>query len=116
MSGETERVREALLREAESMIDQLLRWEQATPKPTLSQLEDTVILIRRKFEQRLAEVVLAEQEASRPVPEPTCPHCGGPMRYKGQKELQVESLLGLLRLKPGYYWCVGCQVGFFPSG
>jgi uncharacterized protein with PIN domain len=108
--------RAELLRAAEEAIDELLDWEQTNPKPTLSQLEEEVITVRQVFERRVAEVLLADQEACQPVPESVCPTCQNSVRNKGAKEIDVGSLLGRLRLKRGYYWCEHCREGFFPSG
>lgn len=108
--------RAALLREVESWVDELLDWEEETPEPTLGQLEDQILVLRKRIGQQAAEILLADEENNSPVLEPKCPKCGRPTRYKGRKEIQVESLLGSLRLKRGYYWCEACQCGFFPSG
>lgn len=116
MRQTSETRRAEMLRVAEEAIDQVLDWERTNPRPTLSEMEDEIGAVRRLFEQRLAEILLVGQEASAPVPEPVCPTCHGAVRYKGLKEVYVESLLGRLRLKRGYYWCERCQAGFFPSG
>lgn len=106
----------ALLQEVESLVDELLDWREETAAPTLGQIEDEILLLRKRIGQQAAEILLADEESTRPVPEPKCPKCGRPMRFKGQKGVQVESLIGSLRLKRGYYWCEACQEGFFPSG
>jgi hypothetical protein len=108
--------RAALLREIENWVDELLDWEEATPSPSLSQIEDEILLLRKRIGQQAAQLLLAEQERNSPVPEPECPKCGRGTRFKGRKAVQVESLIGSLSLKRGYYWCEECRAGFFPSG
>jgi hypothetical protein len=36
------------------------------------------------------------------------------MRYKGEYAITVESRIGLLQIRRGYYYCEHCQSGFFP--
>lgn len=116
MRQTSEARRAELLRAAEEAIDKVLDWERTNPRPTLGEMEEEITAVRQLFERRLAEILLADQEARAPVPEPVCPTCEGEVQYKGMKEVYVESLLGRLRVKRGYYWCKHCRAGFFPSG
>ena len=102
--------------EAETRIDELLEWDEQTKAPTLTQIEDVILKLRQQMGQRMAEEVLRDQEASAPVPGPKCVKCEREMRYRGQKEREVESRLGAVELKRGYYYCDHCEEGFFPSG
>ena len=72
--------------------------------------------LREQFGQRMAEVAIADQEAKQPVSAPSCVRSGQPLRYKGQKGLEVESRVGLLSLDRGHYYCARCQSGLFPPG
>lgn len=101
---------------AEALIEEMLVWDEATAKPTLSQIEEQALKLRERFGQRLAEVVIQGQEAVQPVDGPVCTQCGEPMRYKGAKRLHPESRLGGLALERGYYYCARCHSGFFPPG
>lgn len=105
-----------LLAEAEVAIDGLLHWSEGMPAPTLMELEEAVLELRKRLGRRMAEIVLKEQEAARPVPGPRCPTCGREMRYKGMKEVTVESRLGPLRVERAYYYCHHCRCGLFPPG
>jgi len=103
-----------LLAEAEVLINELLDWHEATPAPTLTQIEDAILRLRKRLSQRMAEVVLRDQKATQPAPGPLCPTCQKEMRYKGMKEVMVESRLGTLRIERGYYYCGRCRSGLFP--
>jgi DNA repair exonuclease SbcCD ATPase subunit len=111
-----EQKRAELLQAAEAVIEEYLDWEERTSKPNLTQIEDEVLKLRWRLGQRMAEVALADQEATQPVAAPACPTCGQPMRYKGQKALPVESRLGGLRVERGHYYCARCHSGLFPPG
>ena len=114
MRKRRDQVKAELLAEAEAVIDELLEWDDGTPTPTLTQLEDVLLKLRQRLSQRMAEVVLREQEASRPVPGPLCPTCHQEMGYKGMKEVSVEGRVGLLRLERSYHYCNRCKSGLFP--
>jgi hypothetical protein len=72
--------------------------------------------LRQEFGQAMAEVVLEGQSAQQPALGEKCPACGGELRYKGQKQKQVESRLGAVEINRGYYYCPHCKTGFFPPG
>jgi uncharacterized protein with PIN domain len=114
MKRSREQKKAELLAEAEVLIETLLDWDERTSKPNLRQIEDEVLELRRRFGQRLAKTVIEDQEAKQPAEAPKCPQCGEEMRYKGQKDANVESRLGRLALDRGYYYCARCKSGLFP--
>jgi hypothetical protein len=116
VADQREQMKKELLQAAEVAIDELLDWQEQETAPTLTQIEEVILKLRKQWGQRMAEVVLGEQEARRPVPGPECAMCQREMRYKGQKENGVESRLGILELERGYYYCEGCRSGLFPPG
>ena len=116
MKHTREQKRAKLLAEAQAVIEEFLDWEEQAAQPKLTEIEDEVLALRERFGQRLAEVALADQDAKQPVAAPTCPSCGQPLRYKGQKGLAAESRVGLLSLERGHYYCARCHSGLFPPG
>jgi hypothetical protein len=105
-----------LMKEAESIIDELLAWEAEVEKPNLDQIEEVVLELRERLSQKMAQSVIEAQEEVKPVPGPECEQCGAEMRYKGQKSKRVKSWVGQLELERGYYYCERCGVGDFPPG
>ena len=105
-----------LLAEAQSVIEEFLNWEENTDKPNLTQIEDIVLRLRERLGQRMAAVAIDDQDAKQPVEVPTCPTCGEPMRYKGQKNTEVASRIGEIDLERGHYYCARCHSGLFPPG
>lgn len=105
-----------LMTHAEVLIDELVEWTADTPAPTLTQIEDIVLKLRQRLSERMALAVIGAQAAVRPVPGPGCLTCGREMHYKDRKADTVESRVGRLPLKRGYYYCEPCQTGLFPPG
>jgi hypothetical protein len=102
--------------EAEAVIDELLDWHESSGAPTLDEIEDVILKLRKRLGERMAEAVIEDQEAVRPVPGPACPTCGEEMRYKGPKAVAVEGRIGAIDLRRGYYYCDRCRSGLFPPG
>jgi hypothetical protein len=113
---EENKLKAKMMEEAEEIIDELLKWDEKNPKPTLTQIEDIVLELRKRMSERMAEALIEKQANKQPVPGPSCPECGIEMRYKGQKQRQVESRAGGLQLERGHYYCPKCKAGHFPPG
>ena len=116
MKPSREEKKARLMARLEKAADELLDWEEQNPRPTLTQLEDIVLLLRKEIGEEMAEEVIERMEAKAMAPGPRCPKCGKEMRYKGQREKDVESRAGELTLERGYYACPDCDEGFFPPG
>ena len=116
MRRSSEELKAELMAEAEAAIDELLGWQEDTAAPTLTQIEEVVLKLRKRLGERMTEVVVEDQEAVRPVPGPACETCGREMHYKGMKEVTVEGRMGRAKLERGYYYCDRCKSGLFPPG
>ena len=103
-----------LMKAAEEVISELLDWSETTVEPNLTQIEAEVGRLRKRLGERMASEAIDVQEARQPVPGPECPECGREMRYKGLKEVSVESWVGDLTIERGYYHCPDCKVGLSP--
>lgn len=114
MKRTREELRAELLAEAEVVIDELLDWYEGTDAPTLTQVEDVVLKLRKRMGEQMTGAVLTGQEAVHPVPGPACPECGEEMHYKGMKEVVVANRAGEVRLERAYYYCDRCRRGLFP--
>lgn len=99
---------------AEALIEGLLDWDEQNEKPNLTQIEDAVLELRRRFGQEVALTLVAGQVAGQPVEGSVCEQCGKPMRTKGEKTRSVESRVGGLKIERGYYYCGECASGHFP--
>lgn len=102
MKSDKEKLKEEFLAEAEELFDRLMEWEAKTERPNLTQIEDIILELRKRFGEELAEKVLKRQEQRQPAARVLCPKCGDEMKPKGQKGDQVESRIGERRgfLKP----------------
>jgi uncharacterized protein with PIN domain len=116
MKKSRDQLKVAFLSEAEELFDELMAWDERTDRPNLTQIEEIVLALRKRFGERIAQQVLLRQEERQPAERVACPQCGKAMATKGLKANQVATRVGSLKLKRGYYYCPGCQQGLFPPG
>jgi hypothetical protein len=113
-SKEEKRVR--LLAKAEEVVDKYLEWEGSHPRPDMTAIEDIALELRKEIGKEIAQMAIEEQGERIPVPGPRCEKCGREMRYKGDKEIDVGSRVGCLKVERGYYICPECRESIFPPG
>jgi hypothetical protein len=116
MSSIQERRKARLMKQAESVIDELLDWNASTPEPNLTQIEHVVLELRQRFSKELAREVIEVQDKKHPAVAPACPQCGQAMTYKGQKPVEPQTWVGEVKIERGYYHCGACKKGLFPAG
>jgi hypothetical protein len=109
-------IKAELMRKAEEQIERLLDWQAGSAKPTLSQIEEEVLAARRALSAEMVQALLRGEEAREPSAAPRCPGCGQAMENKGKQAKVVESRVGRVLLERDYYYCAGCEAGFFPPG
>jgi uncharacterized protein with PIN domain len=102
--------------EAEEIFDELMVWDECTPEPDLTQIEDMVLELRKRMGEQMGQALLGQQEQRQPAEKMHCPQCEGEMVNKGQKGNRLETRMGNLEIERGYYYCPSCRQGFFPSG
>lgn len=116
MRRSKEEKRKELLAKAEEAIDEYLAWEDSHPQPDLNEIEEIALVLRKALGREIAQMAVDEQGKRQVVPGPSCRKCGEEMRYKGEKEIEVESRAGALKVGRGYYYCAKCQESIFPPG
>jgi len=110
-----EQMGSALAEIMQASREELLDWCAATPRPTLTQIEEKVLAWREALSEATSELLLESQAASAPA-EAHCPECGRVAVNKGRQEVHVESQVGTLQIGRTYYYCPHCKAGFFPPG
>lgn len=116
MKKSREQLKAAFMTEAEELFDELMDWDEQTQEPDLTQIEEKVLELRKRFGEHIAQQVIRRQETRQPAARVICSGCGGEMVPKGEKDNQVETRFGDLIMARGYYYCPSCKQGLFPPG
>ena len=116
MKKSREQLKAEYMAEAEELFDELMAWDEENQEPDLTQIEDIVLKLRKRFGEQIAEKVIMRQEQRQPAERVHCPQCAGELEAKGMKGNQVETRIGNLKVERGYYYCPQCKQGFFPPG
>jgi uncharacterized protein with PIN domain len=116
MKKSREQLKAEFIAEAEELFDELMEWEEQTDKPNLTEIEEIILVLRKRFGERMAQQMIMRQEERQPAERVHCPQCDGEMATKGLKGNQVETRIGNLKIERGYYYCPKCKQGIFPPG
>lgn len=116
MKKSREQLKTAFMVEAEELFDELMEWDEQTREPELTQIEQKILELRKRFGEQLAQQVILRQEERQPAAKVICSGCGGEMDPKGLKGNRVETRIGNLEIARGYYYCPRCKQGLFPPG
>ncbi len=103
-----------LMAQAEAIAEELLDWTEQTKDPTLTEIEDVVLVLRQRMGQRLTETALESQANAEPLQFPACPQCHQPMQPKGRKTKKVLTAAGEVDVVRSYFYCPHCAQGLFP--
>ena len=116
MKKSQEKLKAEFIEEAEAVYDEWMKWEEENKEPDLTQIEEIVLKLRKRFGEQLSQAVIQRQEKRQPAEKMKCPQCGGELVTKGEKENQVETRIGLMKIERGYYYCPKCKQGIFTPG
>jgi len=116
MKKSREQIKATFMVEVGEQFDELMDWDDQTQEPDLTQIEEKVLDLRKRFGEQIAQEVIMNQEERQPVARVICAGCGGEMIPKGMKGSQIETRIGNLKITRGYYYCSRCKQGLFPLG
>ena len=116
MRKSQEKLKAEFMAEAEVLFDELMNWEEENKEPDLTQIEEIILKLRKRFGEQIAQAVIQRQEKRQPAEKLSCPQCGGELVKKGEKNNRVEPRVGLMEIERGYYYCPKCKQGIFPPG
>ncbi len=103
-----------LMTQAEAIAEELLDWTEKTKDPTLTEIEDIVLVLRQRMGQHLTETALESQANAEALQFPACPTCQQPMQPKGRKTKKVVTAAGEVDIVRSYFYCPRCEQGLFP--
>ena len=97
----------------EQRVNQSMRYAESHPEASLADLERKARQVSRDC---FAAVLEAEVEMRRQAAEeaPRCSSCGRLLAYKGDQVRQLETYVGRITLRRGYYYCRFCRKGCYP--
>ncbi len=101
---------------ADEMVAEVEAWHAAHPDATLSDIEDELLKVRQQASEEMGAALIEAHPSVRPSEKPVCPECGRRMRFKDGPEGSVQSQVGVIRYRRGYYYCPHCKRGLFPPG
>jgi len=116
MKKSREALKAEFVEEAETLFDELMTWDEENAEPDLTQIEEIVLKLRKRFGEQIAQAVIKRQEKRQPAEKMYCPQCKGELVTKGEKNNEIETRIGLMQIERGYFYCPRCKQGIFPPG
>ncbi len=101
---------------ADEMVREVQAWQATHPEATLSEIETELLKARQRASEQMGSALIEAHPSRRPKEKPVCPSCGRMMRFKDGLETGVQSQVGVIRYRRGYYYCPRCRRGLFPPG
>jgi hypothetical protein len=95
----------ALMAQTEAVVNELLDWTEKRQDPTLTEIEDVVLVLRPRLGRHLTETALESQKQAEPLQFPACPQCHQPMQPKGRKTQKVVTATGEVAVVRSYFYC-----------
>jgi len=116
MKKSREKLKAEFMVKAEVLFDELMIWDDENCEPDLTQIEEIVLKLRKRFGEQIAQAVIKRQEKRQPAEKQYCRQCGGELVTKGEKNNRIETRVGLMEIERGYFYCPQCKQGIFPPG
>ena len=114
MKKTREELRQELQQKLDRLIEEALDWYEENESPTMGEIEQEILRIRKDFSEEMAQLLVDGQSVIYPDGIQLCPKCVQPMRNKGQKRKTIDSMVGQVELHRTHYYCPACKGGRFP--
>ena len=105
-----------MMAKAEAAIERVLTEKKAPEEITLTEIEQLALQAGAEVQQEVTNALVEESKDQIKIPEPICPECGEPMRYKDHKTKWIVTESGEVEIERAYYYCKACKRGLFPPG
>lgn len=100
-----EEAKRQLLKQAETAIEQLIEQLEEVKEGDLQQVEQVIFQRVIELGRQEMETLLAQQAREDQRLVPPASQCSHPVRLVSYRERQVQTLMGRLKIKRGYYHC-----------
>lgn len=109
--------KEAFLREAAELCEQLEGWYDGHPDASFGEIEAEARRQRREMMGKAMSILVNGRDVGKQKAAPKCGRCGKGMRFKGYRRKTVIGLEGDTELERAYYVCPKCKgETLFPPG
>ncbi len=113
--------REALRRRLKSQMDQLVDelFAADNPPKTIDDIEEAALRLRDKAGQRVAkeltQAAATEAQEKEDAAKKIACSCGRWAHHRGERERDVVTMAGRLRVRRSYFYCRLCDAGSCPA-